>query len=355
MALLIAVSSTTTSSTHTTAGAQRPPYPVAPRPATRWTTAGADGGVVPAAPLPRPPSPPIVVQLPQPAPPATVTVSYVGGIPAVALAAYRDAAAELARSQPGCHLPVALLAAIGKVESGHAEGGRVTANGTAVPPILGPVLNGSNGFAAIPDTDNGVLDGDPVWDRAVGPMQFIPSTWRAWASDGNHDGIADPENIYDAGLAAARYLCADGRDLATAAGLQSAILSYNDSVAYLNLVSAWLTAYQGGVTEVADVSPPATSTPITPAPPPTPAPTTTPVPITTTAPTPIPPPSSTVPTPPVPPTEPTTTPPTTPPGQSLLCGLQDTLGGLGSLLGLTPPPQACVGPTAQPSSPDPTN
>jgi hypothetical protein len=201
-------------------------------------------------------------------------------------------------------------------------------------------------------------------------MQFIPSTWRNWASDGNHDGIADPENIYDASLAAARYLCADGRDLATRTGLQSAILSYNDSVAYLNLVSAWLTAYQSGITEVADVSAPANPPTATLAPQPplvtvTPAPqpvTATPAP-TTTVPTPAPPPSSVVPASPVPPTDPATTPPTappstTPPGQSPLCDLQDTLGSLGGLLGLTPPPaspQACVGPTAQPSSPDSTH
>ncbi len=37
-------------------------------------------------------------------------------------------------------------------------------------------LNGANGTQAIRDTDAGQLDGDSIWDRAVGPMQFIPST-----------------------------------------------------------------------------------------------------------------------------------------------------------------------------------
>lgn len=298
----------------------------------------------------------------------TVAASYVGGIPAIVLAAYQAAAANLAQSQPNCRLPVALLAAIGKVESGHAHGGRVTANGTAVPPIFGPVLNGSNGVAAVPDTDNGALDGDTTWDRAVGPMQFLPSTWQRWASDGNHDGVADPENVWDASLAAARYLCADGRDLSTEAGIQAAILSYNHSAAYLRLVSAWLTAYRGGIVEVADVTTSATvDTSIQapapagqPAPQPAPA---TPLPATSAQPgQPVTNPTTTTqPAPPqvlpspagaVPP--PTTTTPVPlpaqpqPPVQSLLCGLQNTLTGLGGLLGLGLAPQA------GPCEPDPT-
>lgn len=138
------------------------------------------------------------------------------------------------------------LAGIGKVESGHAEGGDLDANGTAIQPILGPVLDGSSGTAAIPATDGGRYDLNIVWARAVGPMQFIPSTWQAWAADGNNDGIADPENVYDATLAAAHYLCANGRDLSTADGLRSAILAYNHSDAYYHLVDAWITAYQQG-------------------------------------------------------------------------------------------------------------
>jgi membrane-bound lytic murein transglycosylase B len=353
VALMIVATAGTASPEHATAGVQRAPRPSVPRPAIPPAILGADGGLVPTVAPPAMPQPPMVVAPAQPVGGGggAVTVTYVGGIPAIVLAAYRDAAAQLARSQPGCHLPVPLLAAIGKVESGHARGGRVDANGTAVPPILGPVLNGA-GFAAIPDTDHGALDGDPVWDRAVGPMQFIPSTWRRWAADGNHDGIADPENVYDAGLAAARYLCADGRDLSTAAGLQSAILSYNYSDTYLRLVSAWLVAYQGGIAEVAVVvtpSTPATGTPTTVPPPATGTPvTTTTVPPTPT--TPNPPPVSIA---PVPPTGPvTTTPvPVQPPAQSLVCDLQNTLGGLLGLL--PPPPPQCQDstPTTEPAAP----
>jgi transglycosylase-like protein with SLT domain len=353
VALMIVATAGTAAPEHGAAVVQRTPRPAAPKPAMPPAVSGADGGMVPTVPPPAVPSPPMAVAPAQPVGGGgAVTVSYVGGIPAVVLSAYRDAAAQLAQSQPGCHLPVPLLAAIGKVESGQARGGRVDANGTAVPPILGPVLNGA-GFAAIPDTDHGALDGDPVWDRAVGPMQFIPSTWRRWAADGNHDGIADPENIYDASLAAGHYLCAGGRDLSTAGGVQSAILSYNYSDAYLRLVSAWLVAYQGGIAEVAVVvtpGTPATGTPTTTPPPATGTPattTTTTVPPTTT--TPNPPPVSTTTAPPTTPVTTTTVPSTPPPPvQSLVCDLQNTLGGLLGLL--APPPPECT-PTTEPAAP----
>jgi membrane-bound lytic murein transglycosylase B len=93
-------------------------------------------------------------------------------------------------------------------------------------------LDGSAGVRSIPDTDGGMLDGNPQLDHAVGPMQFIPGTWRKWATDGNLDGRADPQQVDDAALSAARYLCAGGRDLATAAGWWAAVFSYNNSVPY---------------------------------------------------------------------------------------------------------------------------
>lgn len=122
------------------------------------------------------------------------------------LAAYRRAEQAVGASDPRCGLRWQLLAAIGKVESGQARGGQVDAAGTTLRPILGPVLDG-NGFANISDTDGGAYDGDARYDRAVGPMQFIPSTWAAWGQDGNGDGKRDPGNVYDAALAAGRYLC----------------------------------------------------------------------------------------------------------------------------------------------------
>lgn len=160
-------------------------------------------------------------------------VAAATGIPARALRAYANADLTLAKVQPACHLPWTMLAGIGRIESDHGRYGGATlaANGDETRPIIGVPLNGA-GVANISDTDGGALDGDPVNDRAVGPMQFIPSTWRNWASDGNGDGLANPQNIDDATVTAGRYLCAGGRDLGTAAGWWAAVLSYNNSVEY---------------------------------------------------------------------------------------------------------------------------
>ncbi|MFI8823151.1 lytic murein transglycosylase [Streptomyces sp. NPDC053431] len=210
------------------------------------------------------------------------------GIPATVLAAYQRAEQSIRSSDPGCNLPWQLLAGIGKVESGQARGGAVDANGTTTSPILGPVLNGV-GFANISDTDKGAYDGDAVHDRAIGPMQFIPSTWATWGQDANGDGKKDPNNIYDAAQAAGLYLCANDRDLAVKADLDRAILSYNRSTEYLNTVLSWFEYYKRGTHQVPDgsgvlpgdrsdnrgVTPgrrtPSPTTPVTPGPKPTPA------------------------------------------------------------------------------------
>ncbi|MFF7445068.1 MULTISPECIES: lytic murein transglycosylase [unclassified Streptomyces] len=194
--------------------------------------------------------------LTSPNPSPTVGTPVVGGaseagIPATVLAAYKQAASSLQASKPGCNLPWQLLAAIGKVESGQARGGRVDADGNTIGRILGPKLNGL-GFAHISDTDDGAYDGDSVYDRAVGPMQFIPSTWEWAGRDGNGDGKKDPNNIYDAALAAGHYLCRFGWDLSTQSDLNRAILSYNNSQEYLNTVLSWLEYYRKGTHEIPD-------------------------------------------------------------------------------------------------------
>jgi hypothetical protein len=163
------------------------------------------------------------------------------GLPAIVLDAYQHAQAVLAAQEPNCHLPWWLLAGIGKIESGQAENGMVDANGTTLRPILGPELNGSNGFAAIPATDGGKWTGDPVWSRAVGPMQFLPSTWVEYGGSGN------PNNVYDAAIAAGRYLCASGRDLSDPAQQAVAVFSYNHSDSYVRIVLIWAHAYEAGV------------------------------------------------------------------------------------------------------------
>jgi hypothetical protein len=158
-------------------------------------------------------------------------------VPNVLLRAYRSAAAEVPAA---CHLPVSLLAAIGEVESGSLVGRQLDAEHRTS--ILGPVLDGK-GFAAVADTDDGKLDGDTRWDRAMGPMQFIPSTWSTFGVDGDHDGVADPQDVEDAAAATAAYLCYGGRDLSDPADLGSAILAYNHSASYQRLVLTYQQRY----------------------------------------------------------------------------------------------------------------
>jgi membrane-bound lytic murein transglycosylase B len=162
----------------------------------------------------------------------------------VAFDAYRRAAASMALTNPSCGIPWWALAGITRVESRHGQFGGSTLlySGNTSQPIIGIPLDGENNTAVIPDTDGGALDGDPVYDHAVGPMQFIPSTWRRWARDGNGDGVADPNNIYDAAATAARYLCASG-PMQTDADMTRGFLSYNHSDTYAATVLRFAKGY----------------------------------------------------------------------------------------------------------------
>jgi membrane-bound lytic murein transglycosylase B len=190
------------------------------------------------------PANPAHVSRPAAADPAAVNGLAANGIPVVALNAYRLAAARLASAQPGCGLQWWLLAGIGRVESNHGQygGASLTATGESRPHIVGPALDGT-AYDYIADTDGGRLDGDPRVDHAVGPMQFIPSTWALYGIDADNDGVASPFDLNDAALAAARYLCAAGGDLSTAAGQRRAVLAYNHSDEYLALVLGIAAAY----------------------------------------------------------------------------------------------------------------
>ncbi|WP_055408562.1 lytic transglycosylase domain-containing protein [Frankia sp. ACN1ag] len=225
--------------------------------------------------------------------PTVVLTARDRAIPARVLAAYRSAATRMATERPGCHLPWQLLAGIGKIESGHAVGRPITPDGTITSLILGPQLDGRHGHALVRDTDHGALDHDTTYDRAVGPMQFIPTTWRTAGRDNSGDQHADPHNIDDATLAAAGYLCRSHRDLADPADLRTAIYSYNPSTSYVHAVLAWTAGY------TADGATP------TPAPATTPRPTTVPRPSTASPPAVAPAPTAPTPTP-------ATTPPPTP-------------------------------------------
>jgi membrane-bound lytic murein transglycosylase B len=185
--------------------------------------------------------------------PTVISGLAANGIPNVALNAYRVAAARMANSSPDCGIDWSLLAGIGRVESNHGRFGGATLNpdGTSTPQIKGPPLNGGQ-FAFIRDTDGGAFDGDSSVDRAVGPMQFIPSTWRAYGVDADGSGKADPFNINDAALGAAHYLCVAGGNLRTDAGQRAAVMAYNHSDSYVNEVLALAHAYASGI-PVADI------------------------------------------------------------------------------------------------------
>jgi hypothetical protein len=86
--------------------------------------------------------------------------------------------------------------------------------------------------------------------RAMGPMQFLPGTWARYAVDGNGDGKADVQNVFDATLAAARYLCGGGLNMRDPNQAMTAILRYNNSVAYAQNVLGWARAYATGVVPV---------------------------------------------------------------------------------------------------------
>ncbi len=151
-------------------------------------------------------------------------------LPLVVLDAYVRAAREESAAFAGCGVQWWMLAGIGWIESGHGtfRGSTVAADGRTTLDIIGIPLNGQSETAVIGDTDGGALDNDPIFDRAVGPMQFIPSTWSAVGLDGNGDGEADPHNLYDAARSAAHYLClTGGGSLLDANTLGRAYFAYN--------------------------------------------------------------------------------------------------------------------------------
>lgn len=160
------------------------------------------------------------------------------GIPERALAAYAGAALFKARDRPDCGLGWPTLAALGLVESDHGRhGGSVVGDdGTVTPPIFGVPLTGES-TAHIPDSDAGAIDGDTEFDRAVGPLQLIPDTWRNWHIDGNADGVEDPQNIDDAIVAAANYLCRASPEMVSEAGWRAGIGAYNASDVYVRSVA----------------------------------------------------------------------------------------------------------------------
>jgi len=199
-------------------------------------------------------------------------------LPEAARRAYRAAAATTAEVTPSCGIGWTLLAGIGRVESDHGRfgGSELGSDGVSRPAIIGMALDGVGPVAAITDTDGGRWDGDTTWDRAVGPMQFIPSTWESAGRDGDGDGVSDPGDLDDAALAAAAYLCRAGGDLTTTDGMRTAVFAYNHSDYYVDLVLAFKRGYDSGdftiPTPPADPAPTEPTAPTTPSAPAAPGP-----------------------------------------------------------------------------------
>jgi membrane-bound lytic murein transglycosylase B len=211
-----------------------------------------DGSAVPSEAITAPASVPIpgaiAPAVPNGAADATVAGASTSGIPSAALSAYQRGAQIIDAADTTCNVPWELIAAIGRVESNHGQyaGNTLNSDGVSVPGVFGPQLNGKNGTQAIMDTDGGQLDQDSVYDRAVGPMQFIPSTWSSVKVDADGDGQRNPQDIDDAALASGVYLCSGDDDLGTRAGQEASVFRYNHSRAYVDLVLRIMEAYSQG-------------------------------------------------------------------------------------------------------------
>ncbi len=179
---------------------------------------------------------------------SVVKSASTNGIPSAALSAYQRAAQVIDSADASCNIEWPLVAAIGRVESNHGRygGNTLSAEGVSTPGIYGIPLNGGNGTQRISDTDAGQYDNDKQFDRAVGPMQFIPSTWSVVGVDGDGDGERNPQDIDDAALATAVYLCSGDEDLGERAGQESAVYRYNHSDDYVDLVLSIMEAYASG-------------------------------------------------------------------------------------------------------------
>jgi len=150
---------------------------------------------------------------------AALVAAGISDLPAIAYAAYQRAAGRAGTAFPACHLPAAVLAGIGRISSSHGRN-----LGSSIDDLgrVAPALRGIQGARSV-DTDQGVVDGDSGGDQAVGPMQLTPPVWTAHATDGDGDGRADPDDVFDAAATTATALCAAGESLDTLAPLDRVV------------------------------------------------------------------------------------------------------------------------------------
>ncbi len=159
-------------------------------------------------------------------------------IPELVYYAYRAAEMQMAVDNPECGLPWHLLAAVGRLASDHADGGRTDILGTLTTPKIAP-------------------------SGALGPMLLPAAVWETHRADGNADGTADAQNVFDATLAASAWMCADGARLREPDGEARAVALFNGSPEYLADVRDWSATFAKGaeVSEAAMAPPPARPVP----------------------------------------------------------------------------------------------
>lgn len=143
-------------------------------------------------------------------------------VPAPAMRAYQEAASAVdtaSAEQVGCNIDWTLLAGLGAVVSDHGrDEGRLSAKG-----------------------------GQPK-----GPFQFTASIWDVYGADGNGDKARNVEDIDDSALAAALFLCATGKNLATESGTHAALESFNRDPDFVSLVLSAAATYKKGETAPAE-------------------------------------------------------------------------------------------------------
>lgn len=181
----------------------------------------------------------------------------VSDIPSESLAAYQRAETVMDEAAPRCRLDWSVLAGVAEVESDHGREGdsTVTARGVSRPGVFGKALNGRHGRERVRDTDAGVTDGNARWDAPAGPMGLLPSTWSVVAVDSDGDGRRNLQDVDDAALGVAVFLCDGARDLGAADELRAALAAFNPAPGYARMVMSLARAYRADHTTTPTLPP----------------------------------------------------------------------------------------------------
>jgi len=165
---------------------------------------------------------------------AIAAAATIGALLAIALVMLLGASAGAGATTVGsvCHADGNAAEIPQEFVSYYAEAARRYELGARGPAILASIHNHETAFG----TNQG-----PSSAGAVGHMQFMPATWRAYGIDADHDGTADPHNAADAIHAAANYLHASGAPTNWA----GAIFSYNHADWYVRMILDTADGYQG--------------------------------------------------------------------------------------------------------------